>query len=238
MASRELIDNRQRQEGRRLPANATTNAAARSAVPTERRTARSRRAGPLKARARRGERRTRRRATAPLDREVLHGYSATRDLGGCSRSIDVAAVGDVYYRHHASLVIDSVDEPVGTTTRAKPVVHRREQPLPDPVRVQQQRARDELAGSRRNSFRETLAQCAADGRGGPEFVGFFRGLPAHRAWRCLMASASSPAETNSPRASSASDSASRFVVAASRIISRFPPAAPGPPGRSASAIQR
>lgn len=31
MASRKLIDNRQRQEARRLPANATTNAAARSA---------------------------------------------------------------------------------------------------------------------------------------------------------------------------------------------------------------
>jgi hypothetical protein len=45
MASRELIANRQRQEGRRLPANATANAAVRSAVSIEQKTARSRWAG-------------------------------------------------------------------------------------------------------------------------------------------------------------------------------------------------
>jgi len=38
-------------------------------------------------------------------------------------------VSDVYHRHHANLVIDSVDDPLGTTTRAKPVLHRREQHL-------------------------------------------------------------------------------------------------------------
>ena len=92
MASRELIDNRQRQEGGRLPANATTNAAARSAVPTERRTARSRRAGPLKARARRGERRTWRRAAAPLDPVRLN--SATRRYRGYTAFLccDLAAL--------------------------------------------------------------------------------------------------------------------------------------------------
>jgi hypothetical protein len=47
-------------------------------------------------------------------------------------------------------------------------------------------------GSRRDSFRRILAQCAAEGRGCPEFAGFFRGLPAYPARRCLMASASSP----------------------------------------------
>ena len=88
MARRELIDNRQRQEGGRLPANATTNAAARSAVPTERRTARSRRAGPPKARARREERRTRRRAAAPLDPIRLN--SATQ-RGTCSAMLDTCS---------------------------------------------------------------------------------------------------------------------------------------------------
>ncbi len=141
-------------------------------------------------------------------------------IRGCSRSIHIAAVGDVYHRYHASLVIDSVDDPVSTTTRAKPVVNWRKQPFPDPVGDQQQRAGDELVGSSCNGFRQTLAQCMADGRGCPEFVGFFRGLPAHRARRCLMASASSSAETCSPRASSASDSANRCIVAASRMISR------------------
>jgi len=75
------------------------------------------------------------------------------EIRGCSRSVDVAAVGDVYHRYNASLVVDSVDDPVCTTARATPVVHRRKQPLPDPVGVQQQRAGDELAGSGRDGFR-------------------------------------------------------------------------------------
>ena len=45
-----------------------------------------------------------------------------------SRSIDVVAVGHVYYRRHAGRVVDSVDDPVSTATRAKPVVHRGKQP--------------------------------------------------------------------------------------------------------------
>jgi hypothetical protein len=40
------------------------------------------------------------------------GYSATRDVGGYSGPVDVAAVGDVYRRHYASLVVDAVDDPV------------------------------------------------------------------------------------------------------------------------------
>jgi hypothetical protein len=47
-----------------------------------------------------------------LDREVLYGYSATRDIGGYSGSVEVAAVGDVYRRHYASLVVGSEDDPV------------------------------------------------------------------------------------------------------------------------------
>ena len=93
---------------------------------------------------------------------MLNGYSATRVIRGCSRSIDIAAVGDVYHRHHAGLVIDSVDDPVGTATCAKPVVHRGKQPLPDPVRVQQQRAGDELVGGRRDGFQQTLAKIWLD----------------------------------------------------------------------------
>jgi len=75
--------------------------------------------------------------------------------------MNVDAAGDVYHRYHAGFVVDSVDDPVGTATR-KHVVHRRKQPLPDPVRPALG-AGDERAGSRRNGFRETLAQCTADG---------------------------------------------------------------------------
>jgi hypothetical protein len=76
MASRELIANRQRQEGRRLPANATTNAAVRSAVPIERRTARSRWAGPPQGRRPGAVASLRPRSGAALIRSTKD-YSAT-----------------------------------------------------------------------------------------------------------------------------------------------------------------
>src|SRR5450631_3509506 len=117
---------------------------------------------------------------------------------------------DVHYCHYPVLVVDPVDDSVGPATRAEPVVHRREKPLPNPVGLFQEGTSDELIGCRRDSLRESLIQRATDGRGRPQLVRIFRRLAAHCAWRSLIASASSSAETYSPRASSASDSAKRF----------------------------
>ena len=75
------------------------------------------------------------RGGAALDREVLDRYSAMPVLRNRSCPLDVAAVGYVYHGHHMGLVVDSVDDPVGAPARAEPVVHRRKQPLPDPVGV-------------------------------------------------------------------------------------------------------
>jgi len=153
-----------------------------------------------------------------LDREVPDGYSAMPVLRGGSCSVDVEAVGYVYRSHHTGLIVDSIDNPVGAPARAEPVVHRRKKPLPDPVGVSQEGASDEFVGGRRDRFRQILPQRAADSRGCPQLISFFC-VPAHCARRCLIASASSSVETCSPRAGSASDSASRFIVAASRMIS-------------------
>ena len=77
----------------------------------------------------------RRGAAVPLDREVPNGYSATPALRDRSCSVDVAAVGYVYHSHHTGLIVDPVDDPVGTATGAESVVHGREQSLADPVRI-------------------------------------------------------------------------------------------------------
>jgi hypothetical protein len=74
----------------------------------------------------------------------------------CSSAVSIAAVSHVYHRHYAGLIVDAVDHPVGATAGAEPVVHRREKPFADPVRVGEQGAGDELIGSRRNGFRQRL----------------------------------------------------------------------------------
>jgi hypothetical protein len=53
-------------------------------------------------------------------------------------------VGHVDDRHYAFFVIDSVDHAISTAADTEPVVHRREQPLADPVRIGKQRSREEL----------------------------------------------------------------------------------------------
>jgi hypothetical protein len=59
----------------------------------------------------------------------------------CSGSVSIAAVSHVYYRHHAGLIVDAVDHPVGAAASAEPVVQRREKPFADLVGVGEQRAR-------------------------------------------------------------------------------------------------
>jgi hypothetical protein len=108
----------------------------------------------------------------------------------------------VYHGHHMSLVVDSIDDPVGATARAEAVVHRRKKPLPDPAGVSQEGAGDELAGGCRDGFGKGLPQRAADGRGCPELIRLFC-VPAHRARRCLITSASSSAENCNPNCSHA-----------------------------------
>ncbi len=176
-----------------------------------------------------GQRRCLRRR---LDRSTkgLFGKARTARSSG---SVDIAAVGDIHYGHHPYLIVDPVDHPVGATASAEPVVHWREQPLADPVGIGKQRACDELIGSRRNGFWETFTQGVTDRRRRPQLVGIFRRIAAHCARRRRIASASSSAETYSPRASSASDSAKRFIVAASRMISRVSSSA----SRSSGAIR-
>jgi len=97
----------------------------------------------------------------PLDRSTkgLFGKALTARSSG---SVGIAAVGDIYYGHHPRLIIDPADHPVGAAASAEPVVHRREQPLADPVGIGKQRACDELIRSRCNGFRPGLAQGAAD----------------------------------------------------------------------------
>ena len=77
-------------------------------------------------------------------------------------AVDISAMGDVYYRYHAGLVVDPVNHQVGATAGAEPVVHWREQSFADPVGIGKQRAFDELIRSRCNGFRQGLAQGAAD----------------------------------------------------------------------------
>jgi hypothetical protein len=78
-------------------------------------------------------------------------------------AVDIAAMGDVYYRHHTVFVVDPVNYPVGATAGAEPVIHWREQPFADPAGIGKQRARDELICSRCHGFRQGLAQSSADG---------------------------------------------------------------------------
>jgi len=42
-----------------------------------------------------------------------------------SGAIDIAAVGDVYYRHLTGLIVDPVDHPVGATAALQPPVTQR-----------------------------------------------------------------------------------------------------------------
>jgi len=86
-----------------------------------------------------------------------------RGNADCLSPVDIAAMGDVYYRHHTVLVVDPINYPVGATAGAEPVIHWREQPFADPVGIGKQRACDELIRSRCNGFRQGLAQSSADG---------------------------------------------------------------------------
>src|SRR5206468_625743 len=78
----------------------------------------------------------------------------------------------------------------------------------------------ELIRRDRDHLGQPFAQSPADGRGGPKFVRLGGGLLGHAAEdrRRRIVSARSSAETASPRANSASDSASRRNVAGSRRI--------------------
>jgi hypothetical protein len=93
---------------------------------------------------------------------VLSGYPATR-LARCLCSIGITAVGDVHDRHRTGLIVNPVDDPVGATACAEPVIHRRKQSFPDPGGVRQHRAGYELVGGCRNSHGKSLAQGTADG---------------------------------------------------------------------------
>jgi hypothetical protein len=64
-------------------------------------------------------------------------------------------VGYVYDRHHVVFVINPVDHAISTAAGTESVVHWREQPLADPVRICKQGSRDELISSRRNGVRLT-----------------------------------------------------------------------------------
>src|SRR5450755_1287230 len=93
-------------------------------------------------------------------------------------AIGISTVGHVYDRHYAFFVINPVDHAISTAAGTEPVVHWREQPLADPVRIGKQRSREELISSRRNGFRKRAAQCAADGRSCPQLIGLFFELTA------------------------------------------------------------
>ena len=77
-----------------------------------------------------------------------------------SGAVGISTVGYVYDRHYAVFVINPVDHAISTAAGTEPVVHCREQPLPDPVRICKQGSRHELISSRRNSPRKRLAQRA------------------------------------------------------------------------------
>jgi len=75
----------------------------------------------------------------------------------------ITTVSHVDDRHCAVLVIDPVDHAISTTAGTEPVVHRREQPLADPMRICEQRSCDEFISGRRNGLRKRLAQRATGG---------------------------------------------------------------------------
>jgi hypothetical protein len=80
------------------------------------------------------------------------------------RAIDVVATADVHDRHNPAFVVDLVDDAAGAAPRAQPVAHRRGEPLSDPVRLSQERTRDELVGCRGDGLRWNLAEGTADRR--------------------------------------------------------------------------
>src|ERR1039457_4032470 len=144
---------------------------------------------------------------------------AGRDLSG---PVHLAPMVNVHDGDHAGSVIDPVDDPVRATACAEPVVQRRKQALADAVPLLQQRASDELVRGGSDRRWQGFAYGPPDGRRGPQQIQLARRLPAHPAGarRCCMTSASSSAETDSPRASSASDAARRPMVSALRKMAR------------------
>ena len=135
-------------------------------------------------------------------------------------AVYVAAVTDIYHRDNAHLVVNPVDDAVGAAACAEPIGQRRQQSFADTMRFPQQGTSHELICRCCHCLRQALGECTPDCRRGPQNVWFLRGLVAHFSAgpRCRIASASSSAETVSPRASSASDSIRRRVVSASRRI--------------------
>jgi hypothetical protein len=87
-----------------------------------------------------------------------------------SDAVHVASMINIHNCDGSTLVIDSVDDPVGTPARAESVVQRRHQPLVDPVRLAQERARDELVRSGSHRFGQPFSESTSDGRSGPQEV--------------------------------------------------------------------
>jgi hypothetical protein len=94
-------------------------------------------------------------------------------------SVDITTVVNVHHCHDPVLVIDSVDDPVGTAPCAESVVHRREKPLTDPVRLAQESAGDEFVGCCGNRLRHNLTQGTAHCGSRSQLVEILGGLVAH-----------------------------------------------------------
>jgi len=60
---------------------------------------------------------------------LLPAAMASSCEGAESGPVYVAAMADVYDRHHAGLVVDPVDDPIGAAACAEPVIERRQQAL-------------------------------------------------------------------------------------------------------------
>src|SRR5579859_1553893 len=133
------------------------------------------------------------------------------------RAVDIPTMIDVDHRDGAGGVVNAIDDPVGTPPSTEPVIQRGKQVLAYPVGFADQGPGHEFVCRDRDRLRQPFAERPAHGEGGPQLVRFGGGLLAHAAEdrRRRMASARSSAASTSPRASSASDSASRRSVAGS-----------------------
>jgi hypothetical protein len=141
-------------------------------------------------------------------------------LGSASCPVRILAVSDIYDGHHSLVVIDAVDDPVGTAPRAHPIIERRQQALADTMGLSEQRTDHELVSGGSHGFWEDFTKRSANRWSRAEYIGLMCRMPVHFAGRRRIASASSSAETDSPRASSASEEARRSMVLASRKIAR------------------
>ena len=67
-------------------------------------------------------------------------------------------MADIYDRHHAGLVVDPADDPIGAAACADPVVKRGQQALADTVWFPQERTGNELVGGCRNGLRRAFRE--------------------------------------------------------------------------------